>query len=117
MEMEKIKKEDDHKIAVQGFEGDHTILDVDEIRLCVPTRKCIQFWAQIIACFIVMIVGLSLAIVGIFHPITTTVNVNNQTFITTDPLPINIGASLFFLAFGILVPAPYNEAGKLKFMQ
>lgn len=47
----------EHSIAIGGFDGKMEIVDADEIRVCVPTRACIQFWATIIACFVVVALG------------------------------------------------------------
>lgn len=52
--MEPVKK---HSIAIEGFDGQTEIVQADELRVCVPTKACIQFWATIVACFVCIGLG------------------------------------------------------------
>jgi hypothetical protein len=59
--MEEVKPKKQHSIAVTGFDGeDAQIIHADELRVCVPTKQCIQFWATIIACFVAVVIGVVL---------------------------------------------------------
>lgn len=86
-----------HSIALSGFNGEGPlVVEADEYYVCVPTKDCIQFWATLIACFIVSGVSLTLmAVRGI-----------------EDPL-FYLWEALFAFAFGVLVPSPnYSSAFK-----
>ena len=109
MELQEIEKEETHKqIAIQNFDGTQTVVEADEYKICVPTRKCVQFWAQIFACFMAVIFGLVLIGISLFSDNSSVITVGNTTTVTKDSLALEIGLSLFFLGFGILVPTPYN---------
>lgn len=59
--MDQVKSEKQHSIAVSGFDGeDAQIIHADELRVCVPTKQCIQFWATIVACFVAVAIGVIL---------------------------------------------------------
>lgn len=46
-----------HSIAIEGFDGTTEVIAADEIRFCMPTKDCVQFWATIVACFVVIALG------------------------------------------------------------
>jgi len=109
MELPELEKEETHKqIAIQNFDGSQTIVEADQYKICVPTRKCVQFWAQVFACFTAVIFGLILVGLSLFSDNVSVVTIGNYTTITKDSLAMEVGLSLFFLGFGILVPTPYN---------
>jgi hypothetical protein len=86
--MQEPKKMSEHSIAIHGFDGEATqVIDADEIRFCVPTKTCIQFWATIIACFVAVAIG----VVFMLIPDTT-----GKLF--------PIGNSLLCLGCGVLIP-------------
>lgn len=83
------KRKDSHTIAVTGFDGKNDILEADEIRVCVPTKECIQFWATVIACFLAMAIGVFFMV-----------------FQGTGSAYYSVGLSLLGLATGVLIPGP-----------
>lgn len=88
MEKAEIKKQSDHQIAIHGFDGEEAqIITADEIRFCVPTKKCVQFWATIIACFIAIAIGVVFMLIS---------NDTQQLFA--------IGQALLCLGCGVLIP-------------
>lgn len=87
-EPEPPRPDDDHQIAIHGFDGQATqIIEADELRVCVPTKQCIAFWATIIACFLAMALG-------VFFMIYQG---------TTSPY-YSFGMALLGLGVGVLIP-------------
>lgn len=76
-----------HIIAIEGFDGETEFIEADELRVCVPTRKCIQFWCTIITCFIAMAIGVFFMI-----------------FQGPTSVYFNIGEAMLAMAIGILIP-------------
>ena len=90
-------RDDHHVIATSSFkDGSTNIIEADELVLCIPTRDCVQFWATIIICFIVII----LTIIG-------------MALFPQDSALFNICVGFFGLAWGVLVPSP-NAANMKK---
>jgi hypothetical protein len=89
------KKSSSHSIALGNFDGKAPqVVEADEYYICIPTKDCIQFWATLVACFIVSAVSLILMIIRG----------------TSDPL-FYLWEALFAFAFGVLVPSPnYSTA-------
>lgn len=117
--MNEIEKEQDthmtNTIAISNFEGgDPKIVSADSYKICVPTRKCVQFWAQILACFITALVGIVLVIMSFFIPPTIATTSNNETMILPTSIIMDVGLSFFFLGFGILVPTPYTPQSSIS---
>lgn len=83
-----------HNIAIEGFDGKTEIVEADELRVCVPTKECIQFWATIVACFVV--IGL-----GVFFMI----------FQGPTSVYYSVGLAMIGLGSGVLIP------GTLSFFQ
>lgn len=105
-------------IAISNFEGgDPKVVSADEYKVCVPTRKCVQFWAQIIVCFITVLVGIVLVIMSFFIPPTVSTTSNNETIISSTSFIKDVGLSFFFLGFGILVPTPYTPPSSIAKMK
>ena len=84
-------------IAIGNFDGEMPhVVEADRLYLCVPTKDCVQFWATLIACFLVSGVCLVLMIVRG----------------TGDDL-FYLWEALFSFSFGVLVPSPnYSSAFK-----
>lgn len=78
-----------HTIAVTGFDGKSSIVEADEIRVCVPTKECIQFWATVIACFLAIAVGVFFMV-----------------FQGTGSTYYSVGLALLGLGTGVLIPGP-----------
>lgn len=76
-----------HSIAIEGFDGKTEIVEADELRVCVPTKECIQFWATIVACFVV--IGL-----GVFFMI----------FQGPTSAYYSVGLAMIGLGSGVLIP-------------
>lgn len=87
------RKDSDHHIAVRNFDGTIDVVEADEIRVCAPTKKCVKFWAQIIACFLSM--GL-----GVFF----------MVFRGPEGVYFAIGEALLALSVGVLIPSPDYES-------
>lgn len=94
MEEAPAKNPSEHVIAVANFDGSVTKVEANELRVCVPTRECIQFWAHTIACVVAVIAGLLMMCL----------------FRATGPIPdsavFQAGASLLSLGIGVLIPNP-----------
>jgi hypothetical protein len=92
--MEAEKKPSEHVIALANFDGSVTKVEANELRVCVPTRECIQFWAHTLACVVAVIAGIVLM----------------ALFRATGPVPdaavFQAGASLLALGIGVLIPNP-----------
>lgn len=90
MEEEKSKVVQKHSTGILDIDtGKVTIYDTENIRVCVPTWKCMQFWATFLACLIAIGVGLFLMCWQ---------GTNNPYFYT--------GESLLALGIGVLLPGP-----------
>ncbi len=89
--MEAVKPEranSENHIAIASFDGESPkIIKATELRICVPTRSCIQFWATIVACFVAIAVGVFLMI-----------------FQGPDSAYYSVGLALLGLATGVLIP-------------
>lgn len=81
-----------HQIAIYDADGRIRTVRADEIRVCVPTSKCVKFWVQTISCLLA--VGL-----GVFFMI----------YQGTSSVYFNIGEALLALGIGVLVPSPKYE--------
>lgn len=79
----------EQKIALRDFNGNIVVVEADEVRLCVPTRECIQFWVTVAACV------LALAL-GVFF----------MVFDGTQSAYFFIGEGLLGLSVGVLIPGP-----------
>lgn len=78
-----------HQIAVLDADGNMRVIQANEIRVCAPTPKCIQFWATFLSCVIGIGVGLFLMV-----------------YQGTTSAYFNIGTGLLSIAFGTLLPGP-----------
>lgn len=87
----------EHRIAIRNFDGSTTIHEADELRMCVPTRACVIFWAETIAAFLCMIVGI------IFLAVFPSSNVE-----------FHIGEALLALGVGVLIPSPDAQSMRPK---
>jgi hypothetical protein len=89
MEVEPHRNSSEHRIAIQNFDGTSQIVEADELRICVPTKECIKFWALTIACFVSMGIGMFFMIWG-----------------GTSSAYFFIGESLLVMGIGVLIPGP-----------
>lgn len=69
--------------------GKVTVYDADNIRVCVPTWKCMQFWATFFACLVA---------IGIGTFLMCWQGAGNPYFYA--------GQSLLALGIGVLIPGP-----------
>lgn len=87
-EVKPTRADSDNHIAIASFDGESPrIIKATQLRICVPTRSCIQFWATIIACFVAIAVGVFLMI-----------------FQGPDSTYYSVGLALLGLATGVLIP-------------
>lgn len=82
-----------HIIAVSSFNGKTKLVDADEVRVCVPTKECLQFWVSVCTCAASMILGVFFMI-----------------YQGTTSVYFNIGLSLLLFAIGTLTPGPNYQA-------
>lgn len=78
-----------HRIAVSDFDGHVRVIKADELRVCMPTRECAQFWVTIVACFF----GAGL---GVFFMVW---GGQASTY-------FEVGLGLLSVSVGILIPGP-----------
>jgi hypothetical protein len=79
----------DHRIAIQRFDGSVEIIQANELRICVPTKKCIQFWLTCVGCLLAVIIGVFFMI-----------------YEGSESNYFPIGAALLGTGIGGLVPSP-----------
>lgn len=87
-----IQRKDSHTIAIRDYDGHVSFLEADEVRLCVPTSKCIKFWVTVASCLVA--IG-----IGIFF----------MVFQGTASAYFFIGEGLLGLGIGVLIPGPKYE--------
>lgn len=78
-----------HTIAVRDFDGQVSVFEADEMRVCVPTKACVQFWATVLACFLLVVTGI--VFMSVYPPAT---------------VKFNIGQTMAATGTGILLPGP-----------
>lgn len=77
-------------IAIAQFDGSAPhLVHARQLRICVPTRKCVMFWATVIACFIGIALG------AVF-----------MTFRGPDSPYFYFGTALLSSSIGVLIPGP-----------
>lgn len=81
-----------HRIGIVDADGEMSVVEADELRICVPTAKCIKFWANFFACLVA--IG-----IGIFF----------MVFQGPTSVYFYIGEGLLSLGIGILIPSPKYE--------
>lgn len=86
-------KENSHKILIIDADGHRDIYEADQIKICVPTARCVKFWATFVACLI----GIG---VGMFFMI----------FQGAESAYFPIGNTILTLAIGVLIPGPEYES-------
>lgn len=86
-------KENSHKVLIIDADGGRKVYEADEIKICVPTFRCIKFWATFVACLL----GVG---IGMFFMLFAGAK--------SDYFPI--GNSILTLAIGVLIPGPEYEA-------
>jgi len=91
---EQKKKPSEHSIAIANFDGSVTKVEANELRVCVPTRECIQFWAHTLACVVAVVVGAVL--MALFR----------KTGSMPDEAVFQAGTGLMSLGIGVLIPNP-----------
>lgn len=80
----------DNVIAIAQFDGSEPqLVRARQLRICVPTRKCVMFWATVIACFIGIALG------ALF-----------MTFRGPDNPYFYFGTALLSSSIGVLIPGP-----------
>lgn len=82
-------KKASHTIAIQNFDGETEIVEADELRFCLPNKTCIQFWAMMISCFLMIVIGI--AFMTIWGPLSPY---------------FFIGEAMMSTSLGILIPSP-----------
>ena len=88
-----IRKFSDHRIAVRDFDGNMSVVEADEIRVCVPTAACLKFWMTCMSC----LVGIGVAIFLMVYQ-------------GSESAYFKAGASLLGVSVGILIPGPAYTA-------
>lgn len=78
-----------HTIAVRDFDGQIDVFEADELRVCVPTKACVQFWATLLTCFLLIITGI------VF-----------MSLYASNDVKFHIGQSMAATGAGILLPGP-----------
>lgn len=77
-------------IAIEQFDGGPPLLvEANSYRVCIPTARCVQFWATIIACFLGIAIGLFLML-----------------FAGPTGAYFNVGLVLLTTSIGVLIPGP-----------
>ena len=84
-----VEKKESHTIAIQTFSEGVKVIEADQLRVCVPTKECLQFWVHTAACIAAFIVGV--VFMGIYDSATT---------------KFAVGQGLLALAVGVLIPSP-----------
>lgn len=85
----KKERKDSHTIALRGMDGVVELVQADEIRVCVPTKDCVQFWVTVGTCIVCIGIGVFfMAWQGYGSPYFV------------------IGQALLTLALGVLIPGP-----------
>jgi hypothetical protein len=79
----------EHRIAIHNFDGTNQVVEADELRVCVPTKECLKFWATLVACFIAMAIGIFFML-----------------YDGTESDYFPIGEALLVLGAGVLIPGP-----------
>jgi len=79
-----------HSIALRDpFNGHTTVVEADEIHLCIPTRECVQFWVTVAACLIALALGVFFMV-----------------WQGSQSAYFFIGEGLLGLSIGVLIPGP-----------
>lgn len=85
-------KKESH-IAIAGFHGDVQVVAAAQLKVCVPTKECIQFWFHMLAAVFACLAGI--ALMCVFR--TTGLN---------DPPVFQAGVAMLALGVGVLIPSP-----------
>lgn len=88
-------------IAILDFDGKIQYVKTDKLRFCLPTMKCVQFWATIVTCFIC--IGL-----GVFFMLFDPGDAE------TKRTYFNVGEAMVALGIGVLIPGPNFGSMKPK---
>jgi len=84
---------DERRIAIHRFNGEIEIVHADELRICVPTKECVQFWLTCLGSIICIAMGIFFMI-----------------FEGSDSTYFPIGSALLGTGVGGLIPSPnYKE--------
>lgn len=75
--------------AIVTADGDISVVNAKNVRVCVPTAKCMKFWAQFAICVLAIVIGACL--VG-FFPVTDA--------------KFNVGIGFLTLGIGNMLPGP-----------
>lgn len=75
--------------AIVNADGEVQVVKATHVRVCVPTAKCMAFWAQFSVCVIAMVIGTVLMI--LFSSATA---------------QFTVGATLLSLGVGNMLPSP-----------